>query len=87
MKTYRVYAQIVYKNPCNDGNGFPYNAPLMNYNPTQVKVFSEEMEELVCEIAAEDTAGVALKLDQLRRENPHVLEFITDAPVGSVVEL
>lgn len=87
LKTWRIYAKIIYRAPMWDADGFPANKPLNNHNPTRVKIFSEDMEELVCEITAEDADDMLKKLDQLRRENPHVLEFFTDGPSGSMVEL
>jgi hypothetical protein len=86
MKTFRVYAQIQYRDPKFDEHGFPCNKKLQNHNP-HLRIISEEMEELVAEVEAEDLPDVERKLVLLRRDNLHVMHFATDEPGCSVVEL
>ena len=86
MKTYRVYAQIQYKNPKYDAKGFPSNAPLASPDPS-IHIFSCEMEELVAEIKATRLDEVIVKLEQLAKANREVQGIVIEDPGYSIVEL
>lgn len=78
MKTFRIYAQIVYKDPQHDEKGFPENPSLNNPDPA-ITIHNDEMHELVAEIKTPTESEAREKIRLLAQANLPVLDItITD---------
>jgi hypothetical protein len=83
---FRVYAQIVYKNPKQDAAGFPDNEPIYNPDPT-IEIHNDEMEELVLTVRAQTEEEVRNRVNLLKKVNFHIEDILMDCPGCSITEL